>query len=153
VRVLESIFIRHMTLFKLHWCSKLGNIIKKANKYTCRCKVPKLTFLWRLKLQVYSYLKTFIFGYFYVNRAGENLLARCISLIKISFSFFIIYVLGVAARGIWFFPDLCHPTYPAGPSLTHQHRKKYMTKICDPVKDGIEHVYLLYIYTLYIGHK
>jgi hypothetical protein len=36
---------------------------------------------------VYSYLKTFIFGYFYVNRAGENLLARCIPLIKISFSF------------------------------------------------------------------
>jgi hypothetical protein len=25
---------------------------------------------------------------------------------------FIIYVLVVAASGIYFFPDLCHPTYP-----------------------------------------
>jgi hypothetical protein len=41
-----------------------------------------MTFLWPLKLEVYSYLKTFIYGFFSVNSAEGNLLARCITLIK-----------------------------------------------------------------------
>ena len=118
-----------------------------------------MTFLWPLKLEVYNYLKTFTYGYFSVNSAEGNLLARCITLIKMFYIAFIINVLVVAASGICFFPDLCHPTYPLLPlcppqvylemcapslSLTHHHTKKYTTK-------NLRIESSMYIYCTYIS--
>jgi hypothetical protein len=72
-----------MTLFNCIDAVSLETSLKRLNKvYTCAYKVPRMTFLWPLKLEVYSYLKTFIYGYISVNSAEGNLLARCITLIK-----------------------------------------------------------------------